>query len=134
MATLRISAENVCYVIAKARALDVKVEPADLDDASDEDMMVRILEDYEDDPTFEELRSFLAAQNDEALQDLLALTWLGRGDGTIDDWDEIMAEVRDPRERHTIDYLLGTPLLGDYLEEGLSQFGRSCEEFELGRM
>jgi hypothetical protein len=56
---LNISLEKVCFVIAKARELDVKVAPEELDDASDEDMMRRILEDYADDPTFEELRSFL---------------------------------------------------------------------------
>jgi hypothetical protein len=31
-------------------------------------------------------------------------------------------------------YLLGTPLLGDFLEEGLSTLGYSCEEFELERV
>jgi hypothetical protein len=42
--------------------------------------------------------------------------------------------VGDVRQYHTADYLLGTPLLADFLEEGLSQFGLSCAEFELGRM
>jgi hypothetical protein len=83
---LNISLEKVCFVIAKARELDVKVAPERLDDASDEDMMQRILEDYGDDPTFEELRSFLLDQNDDELKELLALTWLGRGDFTIDEW------------------------------------------------
>jgi hypothetical protein len=31
------------------------------------------------------------------------------------------------------DYLTGTPLLADYLEEGLSQLGYSLEGFEIGR-
>jgi hypothetical protein len=44
-------------VIAKVRELDVKVAPQELDDAWDEDMMQRILEDYVDDPTLEELQS-----------------------------------------------------------------------------
>jgi hypothetical protein len=96
--------------------------------------MIEILEDHADDPTFEELKSFLEGLNDEELEDLLALTWLGRGDGTIDEWDEILGEVQDVRERHTIDYLLGTPLLADYLEAGLAEFGQSCTGFELGRM
>ena len=43
-------------------------------------------------------------------------------------------EVRDLREMHAVAYLLGTPLRADYLEEGLSQFGLSCEDFELGRL
>ena len=29
----------------------------------------------------------------------------------------------------TAAYLLGKPMLADHLEEGLSQFGYSCEEF-----
>jgi hypothetical protein len=136
MATLRISPEKVCFVVVKARELDVKVPPTDLDEGSNasDDDMAQILEDYADDPTFEELKSFLEALNDDELEDLLALTWLGRDDYTIDDWDDIMAEVQDVRERHTIDYLLGTPLLADYLEAGLAAFGLSCEEFELGHM
>jgi Protein of unknown function (DUF3775) len=32
------------------------------------------------------------------------------------------------------DYLTGTPLLADYLEEGLSQLGYSLEDFEIGRI
>jgi hypothetical protein len=136
MATLRISPEKVCFVVVKARELDVKVPPTDLDEGSNasDDDMAQILEDYADDPTFEELKSFLEALNDDELEDLLALTWLGRDDYTIDDWDDIMAEVQDVRERHTIEYLLGTPLLADYLEDGLGAFGLSCEEFELGHM
>ncbi len=136
MATLRISPEKVCFVVVKARELDVKVEPGELDEGSNptDDQMTAILEDYADDPTFEELKSFLESLNDDEVEDLLALTWLGRGDYNLDDWDEIMGEVRDVRERHTVDYLLGTPLLPDYLEGGLAEFGVSCEEFELGHM
>jgi Protein of unknown function (DUF3775) len=136
MATLRISPEKVCFVVVKARELDVKVEPEELDEGSNptDDQMTAILEDYADDPTFEELKSFLESLNDDEVEDLLALTWLGRGDYSLDDWDEIMSEVRDVRERHTVDYLLGTPLLPDYLEGCLAGFGLSCEEFELGHM
>ena len=131
-----ISTETVCFVIVKAREFDVKVAPEELDDGSNptDDDMQRILEDYADDPTYEELRSFLAAQSDDDLKELVALTWIGRGDYGADDWDEVLSEVPDVRERHTVAYLLGTPLLADYLEEGLSQFGLSCEEFELGRL
>ena len=131
---LGMSLEKVCYAIAKARAFDVKVAPEELDDASDEDMIRRILEDYEDDPTFEELSSFLRDQSDDELKVLLALAWLGRGDFELGEWDEALRRVGDVRKLHTADYLLGTPLLPDYLEAGLAQFGLSCEAFELGRM
>jgi len=136
MATLRISPEKVCFAVVKARELDVQVPPSELEDGSNatDDDMAQILEDDPANPTLEELKSFLEALNDDELEDLLALTWLGRDDYTIDDWDDILAEVRDVRERHTVDYLLGTPLLPDYLEDGLAAFGLSCEEFELGHM
>jgi hypothetical protein len=136
MASLRISPEKVCFAVVKARELDVKVPPSGLEDGSNasDDDMGEILEDLPGDPTFEELKSFLETLNDDELEDLLALVWLGRDDYTVDDWDDILAEVRDVRERHTVDYLLGTPLLPDYLEAGLAAFGQSCEEFELGHM
>jgi hypothetical protein len=131
-----ISTEKVCFIIVKARELDVKVAPEELDEASNatDDAMQRILEDYPDDPTREELRSFLAAQSDDELRELVALTWIGRGDYEARDWDDVLSEVDDPRGQHTIDYLLGTPLLADYLEEALSQFGLSCEDVELDRL
>ncbi|MGI9450286.1 MAG: DUF3775 domain-containing protein, partial [Geminicoccaceae bacterium] len=47
---------------------------------------------------------------------------------TADEWQDTMNEISDVREKHTVDYLLGTPLLADYLEEGLAQFGLSCND------
>jgi hypothetical protein len=129
-----ISLDKVCFVIIKAREFDVKVAPEEMDDGSNptDDQMTRILEDYADDPTLEELRSFLEAQSDDDLGQLLALVWVGRGDFSADEWADALRQVQDVREKHTVDYLLGTPLLADYLEEGLSQFGLSCAEFETG--
>jgi hypothetical protein len=124
---LTINPEKVCFVIAKAREVNVKVAPEEL--ADDGDDMERILEDYADDATLQELKAFLDVQSDDVLRELLALTWIGRGDYATEEWRSVMADIKDVREQHTADYLLGTPLLADYLEEGLSQFGLSCEDF-----
>jgi Protein of unknown function (DUF3775) len=131
MPTLRISTEKVCYVVIKAREFDVKVAPEWLDDGSNptDDGMMRILEDYADDPTLAELRSYLRAMDDDELEDLVALTWIGRGDYTIEEWEDLMSEVRDLRaSQNTVRYLIGIPLLGDYLEDGLNEFGLSCTD------
>jgi Protein of unknown function (DUF3775) len=131
MPTLRISTEKVCYVVVKAREFDVKVAPEWLDDGSNptDDGMMRILEDYADDPTLAELRSYLRAMDDDELDDLVALTWIGRGDYTIDEWEDLMSEVRDLRaSENTVRYLIGIPLLGDYLEDGLNEFGLTCTD------
>jgi hypothetical protein len=117
--------------VVKAREFDVKVAPEWLDDGSNptDDGMIRILEDYKDDPTLAELRSSLRSLDDDELEDLVALTLIGRGDYTIDEWEDLMSEVRDLRaSQNTVRYLIGIPLLGDYLEDGLNEFGLSCTD------
>jgi len=133
---LSISPEKVCYVAVKAREYDVKDVMTIPDEGSNatDDAMVSVLEDRPDDPVAQELRGFIGAMTEDEQVDLVALAWLGRGDGTADDWNELRAEAARAHNNRTASYLLGMPLLADHLEEGLSQFGCSCEEFELGHL
>jgi Protein of unknown function (DUF3775) len=132
MPTLSISTDKVCFVIVKARAFDVKDAATIQDDGSNpvDDRMVEVLEDRGDDPVVWELAAFIGAMSEDEQVDLVTLTWLGRGDGGLEDWEELRAEAARAHNRHTVLYLLRTPLLPDYLQEGLAQFGRSCEDFE----
>jgi hypothetical protein len=91
-------------------------------------------EDHREDPVADEIRGFIGALNEDEQMDLVALAWLGRGDGTIDDWDELRAEAARAHNKRTAAYLLGMPLLADHLDEALSQFDRSCDEFEMGHL
>jgi hypothetical protein len=68
--------------------------------------------------------------NEDEQVDLVALAWLGRGDGEIEDWSELRAEAARAHNKRTARYLLGMPMLADYLEEALSKFGHSPEEVE----
>ncbi|MFQ5972481.1 MAG: DUF3775 domain-containing protein [Alphaproteobacteria bacterium] len=133
---LRIEPEKVCFVIVKAREFDIKVEVDDPDPGSNpsDDGMRAVFEDYGDDATFEEIKAFLDALNEGEQVSLVALAWLGRGDFTADEWEAALDEARRAHNEHTSTYLLGMPLLPDYLEEGLSQLGYSCEEYEMGRL
>ena len=45
-----------------------------------------------------------------------------------------MIEAAELREANAVRYLTGIPLLGDYREDGLSEFGLSCVEFEADRL
>jgi Protein of unknown function (DUF3775) len=101
-------------------------DPDDGSNATD-DSMISVLEDHGDDPVADEIRGFIRAMNEDEQIDLVALTWLGRGDGTIEDWDELRAEAARAHNKRRAAYLLGIPFLSDYLEEALSQFGRSCD-------
>ena len=133
---LTLSPEIVCFIIMKAREFDAKDEVTEPDPGSNptDDKEAAVLEDHADDPVVEELTSLINALSLDAQIDLVALTWLGRGDYTADEWDAARAEAARAHNRNTAGYLLGTPLLGDFLEEGLSQLGCSCEEFEIGRL
>ena len=132
--TLSISPEKVCYLILKAREFDVKdvvTDPGSGSNAVDE-AMLSVLEDHGDDPTYREIRAFINALNEDEQVDLVALTWLGRSDATIDEWDDLRAEAARAHNRRTASYLLGMPLLPDHLEDALGQFGCSCEDYEMG--
>jgi hypothetical protein len=125
---LTISPETVCYVIIKAREFDEKVAPDIPDPGSNpiDDKGVAVLEDYADDPTLQELTGAIEALNVDQQIDLLALAWLGRGD--FESWKEARNTARETRNRHVAAYIAGTPLVGDYLEEGLTMLGYSCED------
>jgi hypothetical protein len=130
--TLSISPEKVCFFIAKARAFDVKDVVTDPDSSSNaaDDAMLSVLEDHQDDPTYLELRTFINALTEDEQVDLVALTWLGRGDGELSDWDDLREEAERLHNNHTAQYLLGKPMLGDHLEEALTVLGYSCSDYE----
>jgi hypothetical protein len=129
---LSISTDKVCFVIIKAREFDAKDVVTDPDSGSNaaDDGMASVLEDHGDDPVAQEIAGFIRAMTEDEQIDLVALTWLGRGDGTIEDWDDLRSEAERAHNQRTAAYLLGIPLLPDYLEEGLSQFGRDCDDVE----
>ena len=133
---LSISPEKVCFIIVKAREFDAKDAVTDPDPGSNptDDREAAVLEDHEDDPVVEELTGFIGALTEDEQIDLVALAWLGRDDFAASDWDAVREEDASAHNDRTASYLLGMPLLGDFLEEGLSLLGYSCEEFEIGRL
>jgi len=127
---LSISDEKLCFIIAKARQFDVKDVVTDPDDSSNpaDDAMLAVLEDHKDDPVVQELAAVINSMTVDEQVDLVALTWLGRGDGGIEDWSDLRAEAARAHNRRTASYLLGIPLLADYLDEAISLFRISCED------
>jgi Protein of unknown function (DUF3775) len=134
--TLTISPEKVCFIIVKAREFDAKDQVTEPDPGSNpsDDGNAAILEDHDDDPVVEELTSFINCLSEDEQIDLVALAWLGREDYSAGDWATVRAEAARAHNKRTADYLLGTPLLPDFLEEGLSLLGRSCKEFEIDHL
>jgi hypothetical protein len=135
---LDINSEKVCHVIAKARAFDVKEEVSDPDSGSNasDDGMADVLEDLPDDidATRLELVEFIRAMDEDEQIALVALAWVGRGTYDLSEWRDALNEARAQHNKRTAEYLIGLPLLGDYLEEGLAAFGLNCAAFDEGRM
>ena len=133
---LQISPESVCFVIIKAREFDVKDAVSEPDPGSNptDDKMTAVLEDHKDDPVVQELTSFIGAMNVDQQIELVALAWLGRGDYSADDWPSVREQAAEAHNDKTASYLLGIPMLGDFLEEGLAMLGYSCEPFEINRL
>lgn len=135
-APLTVSPEKVCFLIVKAREFDAKDIVTEPDAASNpaDDRDVAVLEDHRNDPVVQEIVSLINSLSEDEQIDLVALTWLGRDDYTAEDWAEVRAEAARQHNDRTAAYLLGTPTLGDFLEEGLSMLGYSCQEFEINRL
>lgn len=130
-----LSTRKVGYIILKAREWDAKTgpghytDPGDFADYDNES----ILEDFSDtaeDATRAELSEFIAGLNDDEKVELVALVWVGRGTYDPADFDEAVSVARSENTTPTESYLLGIPLLPDYLEEGLSKMGISVDEVE----
>ena len=128
---LSISTEKICFVILKAREFDAKDVVTEPDPGSNptDDGMLSVLEDHPDDPVVIELAQFIHGMSEDEKADLVTMLWVGRGDGGLDDWDELRAEAIRLHSKRTALYLIRQPLLGEMLEETLVMLGRSCDEY-----
>ena len=125
MPELMISPEKVAFLIEKAREFDAKEMESDPDSGSNgaDDEMIDVLEDNGRDPVQHELTGFINALTEDEQIDLVALMRLGRGDGSLAEGTDLRREAAEGRNGRTATYLLGEPMLGDLLAEGLEEFG-----------
>lgn len=137
---MEIALEKVCFIISRAR--EAMADLKELGEVGDEpgehsadDVM--LTDPPEEDPHAPEesdeiavLKEFISGLNIDEQLELVALTWIGRGTFTTEDWDEALETARDEHSKRTADYLLSQPLLAEHLEEGLNEFDLSCEDVE----
>ncbi len=133
---LEIDRDKVCYIIVKAREYFAKEAPATESEGSNpaDESFREVLEDLPDDPVAQEIKDFVDGLNDDETAQIIALAWIGRGTYGKDEFEDAVAEARSRMTPRTAEYLLGMPLVADYLEEGLAQFDLSCEGFEMGHL
>src|SRR5437588_13040124 len=119
--------------MAEAGEFDAEVpsEAEEGSNAADYDEREMLLVTPEN-PTEEELRDAIDGLGVPERQELLALMWLGRGDYDAEGWPEALRQAGETTIASITDYLVGTPLLGDYLEDGAAALDLSLEDFERG--
>ena len=120
---LGINPEKVRYIITEARTFDGKEGDSDPDSGSNptDDGAADVLEDEPDgDATSQVLAEFIRDLDEDEQAELVALAWIGRGTYPAEDWEEAVAEARRAHNKRTVEYLFSLPMLGDYLEEGLT--------------
>lgn len=127
---LTLSADTIRLFAQKARAVasslqdtfedghegDVEFDEDTLEEGHNHDGLA---EEENDDLSDEELRELIEDLNVDESAELVAITWIGRGDFDGEDFEQAVAEARDRAVGSTAKYLLGIPLFADYLEAGL---------------
>jgi hypothetical protein len=119
---LDLNPETVEHIIARAhqyQTQDELREESDEDEAVDLDALGEEEVKAADDPVYLELREAIDDLEPDQQVSLVALMWLGRGDFTVDDWEQALARAGEEWNERTADYLVRTPLLADFLTEGL---------------
>lgn len=129
---LAIDPDTVRLFVLKAKAISAAVND-DYQDGTEHEVELEdtqaghhhdgLAEEEEQDLTAEELRELIADLNVDEAADLVALVWVGRGDYDAAEWEDAVAAARERANKRTATYLLGMPMLADYLEEGLEALG-----------
>jgi hypothetical protein len=97
--------------------------PFVLPSSTDDPIPLADLEDEEGDLTRQELLEEIRGLDSRQQAELVALMWLGRGDGEPEEWNELVEQALERREVPTEVYLLDHPLLADHWLEGMERLG-----------
>ena len=135
---LTIAPDTVRLIIEKARTISAAVNK-DYEDGAEHEVEIGedsrdnhhhdgLAEEATEDLTDQELRQLIRELNVDEAAELIALTWIGRGDYESVEFADAVTEARQRNYKSTARYLLGMPMLGDWLEEGLEAIGVSTAQ------
>jgi hypothetical protein len=122
-----LNPENVYFLIDKLREFHAKeaVSIPEVPTSPADDWAQQVLADHVDDASLSEVTAVVEDLEPDQQITLVALMWLGRGDYALDEWEQALLDARDGYNGRTAQYLASTPLVAEYLEEGLEAHGYS---------
>ncbi len=130
-----LDSQKVCFLIVKFREFGVQAEP-NLGGGSDatDDKFVAVFDNEAEPSVVKEAEGLIGGMSVEEQQELIALSLVGRGDYSKEEWTDAMTAAASHPEPTTSAFLMQNPTVSDDLEEGLSLFGFSCSDFETSRL
>jgi Protein of unknown function (DUF3775) len=117
---LDLNPETIRFIVDKAQEFQVETET---EPDADDDLSPETRADALEHPAYQELKTTIDDLEPDQQVALVALMWLGRGDYSVDEWNAALAHARDSWNARTAEYLIGTPLVADYLSQGLEELG-----------
>ncbi len=126
---LNLNPDTVCELINAARTFHSQDAVALPDEPTtpESDWAARLLEPHSDEPSFQAFKLLVDDLEPDQQQQVVALLWLGRGDYSLEEWEDAIEQACADWTPDTAAYLLAHPLLADHLREGLELHGYSCD-------
>lgn len=128
---LDMNPETVCFLISKAHEFHAKEDVVipEKPNSPTDDWALQVLANHLDDPTYQEIHAAINDLEPDQQATVLALAWLGRGDYSLEEWDEAMqAAAAELSSSSLVPNLMSIPLVADYWQEGLDIHGYRCDE------
>ena len=123
MAEIDLNRETVQFLIDRAREFHTQDDVTfdEEPEFDDDDWSQQFSANFAADPYYQEIKTTVDDLEPDQQMTLVALMWVGRGDFSMDEWDDAFKEAEENWNENTAEYLLGTPMLSDYLAEAIDQ-------------
>ena len=127
---LHIPLDTLCSLIDLAREFQAKEEVVfpEVPSNPSDDWALQVLADHSDDFNVAEFNSIVNEMSERQRSELVALMWVGRGDFSIEEWEDAVDEALGDFSIRAAAYVLAHPMVSDHLEEGMIAFSLACED------
>ncbi len=127
---LHIPLDTLCSLIDLAREFQAKEEVVfpEVPSNPSDDWALQVLADHSDDFNVAEFNSIVNEMSERQRSELVALMWVGRGDFSIEEWEDAVDEALGDFSIRAAAYVLAHPMVSDHLEEGMIAFNLACED------
>lgn len=124
LATPAINPEKIYRIADRARGVQTIAPPEELNcrPLSHGNSIHNLMAGYPNDASYESFASALNDLTTSELTEILAIAWVGRGVYSAGEWLQAVMETEGMSRDEVCRVLTASPLLPDYLEQGIGAF------------